>query len=139
MPSRSAWRSDISRRFATPFDARVSSANDERKELWSSASISPIRIRNNSGPITDPCGTPERTCDGSELKPLAITHWLRFSKNDSIHLRIFPPIPRSESFSITIRWSTLSNALENSRYKQYQHLVLAPLVRLCCRSGQGVD
>ena len=38
-----------------------------------SASISPIWIRNSSGPITDPCGTSDRTFERSEQKPLTIT------------------------------------------------------------------
>ena len=45
-----------------------SSANSQTDDLMLSGR-SLMKIRNRTGPKTDPCGTPERTGTGSEARP----------------------------------------------------------------------
>ena len=49
-------------------DGTKSSANSRTDDLMLSGR-SLMKIRNRTGPKTDPCGTPERTGTGSEARP----------------------------------------------------------------------
>lgn len=49
---------------------RVSSVNDPSAAFRMPASISIMRIRKNSSPRTEPCGTPDTTLTGSDFHTL---------------------------------------------------------------------
>ena len=53
-----------------------------------------MKIRNNKGPSTDPCGTPHVPVSlKSEITPLVVVYCLLFDKYDSNHLRALPLNP----------------------------------------------
>ena len=49
--------------------------------------------RNNIGPKTVPCGTPESTSTGLEDIPSTTTHCLQFFRKLEIHCQIFLSMP----------------------------------------------
>ena len=56
--------------------------------------MSLIKIRNNKGPNTDPCGTPYTPVSLKfEITPLVVVYCLLFDQCDSNHLRALPLIP----------------------------------------------
>ena len=43
-------------------------------------------MRKSNGPNTDPCGTPDSTCE--DVVPLTTTHWVLFDRKSVIHAKI---------------------------------------------------
>ena len=78
--------------------------------------MSDIMIINNNGPRTVPCGTPLKTGLSLLTPPGNRTNWVLSDKNWWNHTPRLPVTPRSLSLCRTIPWSTLSKALEKSRY-----------------------
>ena len=61
--------------------------------------MSLIKIRNNKGPNTDPCGTPYfPVSPKSEFIPLVVVCCFLFDKYDSNHLRTLPLAPKYRNF-----------------------------------------
>ena len=56
-----------------------------------------IKITNNNGPSTDPCGIPDVTGFHDYSSPWTITSWVRFPKKFSIHDTAFGFIPYFDS------------------------------------------
>ena len=52
-----------------------------------------IYTENNSGPNTDPCGTPDVVWATEDIRPSIITRWVRFFKKFSVYLRFLLRIP----------------------------------------------
>ena len=50
--------------------------------------------KNNSGPKTDPYGTPDVAWTTEDIAPSTSTRWVRFFKKFSIQLRFLPRIPQ---------------------------------------------
>ena len=50
-------------------------------------------VRNNSGPSTDPCGTPEVTGEEVDVAPSQMTVWILLVRKESIQDKRFPWIP----------------------------------------------
>ena len=70
--------------------------------------------KNNSGPNTDPCGTPDLAWATEDIAPSTTTRLVQFFKKFPIHLRFLPPIPECCSFNKSFRWQTIFNALLKS-------------------------
>ena len=64
----------------------------------------------NSGPSTDPCGTPEVTCQEEDVAPSQMTVWTLLVKKDFIQDKRFP----RSSFINNRRCGTLSKAFQKS-------------------------
>ena len=81
---------------------------------WILEGWSLIYTRNNNGPRTVPCGTPDVTLHLSEASPSTTTCWWRLVRKESIHLRVLLLIPMLWSF-LRRRWcGTESKALLKS-------------------------
>ena len=70
----------------------VSSANNLTLDLACSGR-SFVMARNNMGPRTEPCRTPEDTAILSELVPFNITDCVLLSRKSLIQFRMFPLKP----------------------------------------------
>ena len=68
----------------------VLSANNHTLDVTCSGR-SFMQARNNMGPRTEPCGTPEDTAILSELVPFSITDYVLLSRKSLIQFRMFPP------------------------------------------------
>ena len=79
-------------------------------------SMSLMRIKNKMGPRTVPWGTPLMTEDFIDLTPFAIMICSLLFRNENNQCPNNPSIRRSFSLWHSIPWSTLSKALEKSRY-----------------------
>ena len=71
--------------------------------------------RNNKGPSTDPCGTPDSACVLSDETPSNTTDCFLSVKYDTIHLSKYSLSPESWSFLISKRCGTESKALVISK------------------------
>ena len=47
-----------------------------------------IYTRKSNGPNTDPCGTPDLTCDCGDVFPLTTTYWVLLDRKSVIHNKI---------------------------------------------------
>ena len=56
-----------------------------------------MKMTNNNGPSTDPCGIPDVTGFHDDSSPWTITCWVRFPKKFSIHDTAFGFIPYLDS------------------------------------------
>ena len=74
---RSSWRLSQSESSTTTPYKRVSSANSLTVEVRPFGR-SLMYVRNNSGPSTDPCGTPEVTGEEVDVAPSQMTVWTLF-------------------------------------------------------------
>ena len=72
-------------------------------------------MRKNSGPNTDPCGTPPLIDSQLEIWPFKTTLWFLLWRNDLIRWRAFPFIPLLLSLYKRPSCQTLSNAFDKSR------------------------
>ena len=81
--------------------------------IWSGKSL--MYTRNNRGPRTVPCGTPEDTGIEEEQTPFRTTCWDLFSKNWPIHWCTLPWIPYHWSLYSSLWCGTVSKALAKSR------------------------
>src|SRR5678816_117366 len=101
--------------FLTEVVTLVSSANLETLHLspWSKSFI---YMKNNSGPSTEPCGTPLFTISHDDLLPFSCTHCFLFRNHSLIQPCTTPPIPHCNNFFISLIWGTLSKALLKSKY-----------------------
>ena len=113
---RSAWSCRMSSSLVIPWPIRVSSAKLDKNEVATSWSISPISMRNRSGPNTDLCGTPDTTGLGWDFFPSNSIDWRRPLRKLWSNLPRCPWIPRDLSFLRVIPMSTLSKAFAKSRY-----------------------
>ncbi|CAL4228905.1 unnamed protein product [Meganyctiphanes norvegica] len=93
----------------------VSSAYFEATELMRLQSKSSIIMIKSIGPITVPCGTPDKTKAGEDSTPLADTCWVLSLKNSLIQTPTFPVIPSRFNLWHRMLWSTLSKAFAKSR------------------------
>src|SRR5664279_1714410 len=89
------------------------------------------KSRNNSGPRTDPCGTPLVTSIHVEYALRILTRMVLAVRKDSIHFNVFPAIPYILNFFNSRSCGTLSKAFLKSRYMMstpypvsYTHLTL---------------
>ena len=71
----------------------ASSANGLIFELVTDIGMSFMKVRNNKGPRTVPCGIPEHTGNGSLASWFTTTLCSRFVRKDFIHLLVIPVIP----------------------------------------------
>ena len=71
---------------------------------------SEVYWRNNNGPKTLPCGTPDTTLTSLLLQPSTIMCCDRFDRNCVNIDNTEPPIPREQSLYIIPWWLTLSKA-----------------------------
>lgn len=76
--------------------------------------MSLMKIKNNNGPKTIPCGTPDVTKTSTDLTPSRTTRWECYVKKHSIHPRIEPSKPCCCNFNNSRRWGTLTNTLQKS-------------------------
>ena len=83
-----------------------SSANSLQMFICTSLGISLMKIINNMGPITEPCGTPLKTSFHCESFPATFTHCVLFFKKDFIHSSISPVNPRLSILTINLSWAT---------------------------------
>ena len=72
-------------------------------DLWRSL----MKMINNNGPYTDPCGTPWVTKLSSESKPLTDVYWTLWDKNDWNQSTAWPFIPWSVNLFRNISWFTV--------------------------------
>lgn len=79
----SSWRLSQSESSTTIPYKRVSSANSLTVEVRRFGR-SLMYVKNNNGPSTDPCGTPEVTGEGGDVAPSQMTVWTLLVRNDSI-------------------------------------------------------
>ena len=89
---RSSWRLSQSESSTTTPYKRVSSANSLTVEVRPFGR-SLMYVRNNSGPSTDPCGTPEVNGEEVDVAPSQLTVWALLVRKDSIQDKRFPWIP----------------------------------------------
>ena len=62
--------------------------------------MSLMKIRNNKGPNTDPCGTPYALVSLKfEITPLVVVYCLLYDKYDSNHFRALPLFHRAEGLT----------------------------------------
>ena len=78
--------------------------------------MSSIKRINRSGPKTDPWGTPLTTFRNEENIPSISTVWFLPVRKLFIQFRLIPWIPKDFKTSMSLLWSTRSNALEKSVY-----------------------
>ena len=71
----------------------VSSAKRMNSPSFEQLIISFMYIRNNKGPNTLPCGTPNMTSSGSDFSLRHSVNCVRFERYDFIRLLAFPRIP----------------------------------------------
>ena len=71
----------------------ASSANSVIFELLTDIGMSFMKVRNNKGLMTVPCGTPEHTVNGLLASRFTTTLCSRFVRKDLIHLLVLPVIP----------------------------------------------
>jgi len=71
--------------------------------------------RNNRGPVTVSCGTPDITGDSEDVWPSSTTSWVRPCKKSVIQLRVEFLMPYCSNFRSRREWDTLSNASEKLR------------------------
>ena len=71
-------------------------------------------MRNNKGPKTDPCGTPNSTFRVSDFSSRHSVYCRRSERYDFMSLFVLPLIPYLSSFSTSELWSIVSNALLRS-------------------------
>ena len=93
----------------------VSSAN-LNTELTMSVSRSLMKMRNKTGPRTDPCGTPLVTNLHIEYWSLMHTRCFLPLNQLLIHSQTLPLIPWLATLSNSLMCGTLSNAFAKSRY-----------------------
>ena len=73
-------------------------------------------IRNNVGPSTEPCGTPEVTDRSGDSVPRTATLWLLWARKLWIQFTMFGFMPSIRRiFCMSKLWGTLSNAFRKSR------------------------
>ena len=94
--------------------------NSVSSAYWGSEDLtkfgnSDVNKLNNTGPITEPCGTPDVTGTQSDLAPEKITRCLRLERKLLIHIHMLLQMPYLCSFCNRIEWSTRSKALDQSR------------------------
>ena len=69
------------------------SANSLIFELVTDIGMSFMKVTNNKGPRTVPCGTPEHTGNGSLASWFTTTVCSLFVRKDLIHVLVIPVIP----------------------------------------------
>jgi hypothetical protein len=93
----------------------ASSANNFSTALPSQTfTISLIKIINNIGPKTEPCGTPLRTVLTLENIFSSTTHWTRLEIKPDIHFNRLPEIPYNSSLNRSFAKTIESNARAKS-------------------------
>jgi len=100
----------------------TSSANILTEECWTTSWISLIYNKKSNGPKTEPCGTSELTGNHEDCEPHMVTLWKRHVRKERIYLRSVPNMPKASSLSSNLSWGTESNALANSRKRQWTEL-----------------
>ena len=71
--------------------------------------------RNSIGPRTDPCGTPHKTAEASEVDMPQRTDWMRPLRYDVNHSSTLSPIPYDVFRRRNkVSWSTVSNAADKA-------------------------
>ena len=70
-----------------------------------SLGMSLMKIINNIGPITEPCGTPLKTSIHCESFPATFTHCFLCFKKYFIHSSISPLNPRLSILTINLSWA----------------------------------
>jgi hypothetical protein len=86
---RSFWRSFESVWFLTCLYSKLSSANKRSVEVETTSGRSLMYTRNNSGPNTVPCSTPESTSSFTDSHPSTSTCCVLEDKKVVIHCRVF--------------------------------------------------
>ena len=89
---RPSWRLSQSEYSTTTPYKRVSSANSLPVEVRLFGR-SLMYVRNNNGPSTDPCGTPEVTGEEGDVVSSQMMVWILLVRRDSIQDKRFPWIP----------------------------------------------
>ena len=97
---------------------REQSANREVNVFSKLLSMSLIMMMNRIGPRTVPWGTPDVTGDGLDRAPFPETCWVLLVRKVWSQGPIFPSILNYFNLEHRMEWSTLSNALEKSRYTE---------------------
>jgi len=110
-----------------------SSANNLISERMSLA-MSLMYSKNNKGPRTVPCGTPDETVLQDDWVPFSVIRWRRHERKDSTHRKVPPRMPYEWSFTKRRLWGTESKAFEKSKIAMS---VLLPESRLLARSHQS--
>jgi len=108
-----------------------SSANNLISERMSLA-MSLMYSKNNKGPRTVPCGTPDETVRQDDWVPFSVTRWRRDERKDSTHRKVPPHMPYQWSFTKRRLWGTESKAFEKSKTAMS---VLVPESRLLAQSS----
>ena len=76
--------------------------------------MSLMKIKDNNGPKTVPCGTPDVTKTSTDLTPSRTTRWECCVRKHSIHPRIELSKPCCCNFNNSRWWGTLTNTLKES-------------------------
>ena len=79
--------------------------------------ISLIYNENNTGPRTVPWGTPDKTGAQSDFIPFTTTRCVLKQRKESIHFRVFPPIPYPYSLHLSSSCGGVSKASSKSKDK----------------------
>ena len=130
---RSSWRSLQSSSEVTCLYSTQSSANRRTCELRAALGRSLIKARNNSGPSTVPCGTPESTCTQSEDSPSTTTLCRLFTRKASIQEWVLPRTPYLHNFLTSLWCGTLFECLWEIQYCHvYLGLPFQVFMKLLC-------
>ena len=74
-----------------------------------------MKSANSRGPVTEPCGTPDKTGLHLAIESPTLTAIQRFAKNFSIIAKVFPVIPKDCNFINKRECGTESNVLQKSK------------------------
>ena len=114
--SKDLWSLSMSSWVSMVWPTLVSSANFFMMSSPDAASsMSLMKIRNNNGPSTLPCGTPDNTSIQVENSPFRTTHWVLPVSQSEIHFQSCPRIPWLWSFFSSRCFGTISKAFAKSR------------------------
>jgi len=109
--SRTSWSILVSVKLRISQYSKQSSANIQTVDQ-TLLNRSFMYTRNNRGPVTVPCGTPD---DPEDVWPSSTTSWVHPCKKSVIRLRMEFLMPQCSNFRSRREWDTLSDALEKSR------------------------